>query len=168
MNLVRPSLEYQKSYIEALQEFLNESLHKEAIEFEIEHFAEVVAHMDDAEQGKNLRTNEVPRSEFWLTDSQRYLGKIQIRHKPKGRTPDIASHIYYEVRPSERGRGYGTQLLREGLKEAKKIGLHDVIITCDKDNFSSKKIIEANGGKFIEEIFMQDSDNSILKYHIFL
>ena len=42
--------------------------------------------------------------------------------------------------------GYGTKTLEFALLEAKKFGIHNVLITCDDDNVGSAKIIEKNGG----------------------
>jgi len=42
--------------------------------------------------------------------------------------------------------GYGTEILRFGLRKAKNIGLKSVYINCAKGNVASIKIIENNGG----------------------
>ena len=48
-------------------------------------------------------------------------------------------------------RGYATQALRRMLSVARDVGLHSVEITTDKGNIASSRIIEANGGRFVEE-----------------
>ena len=63
-----------------------------------------------------------------------------------------ASHIGYAVKPSERKKGYGTEMLRLGLLKAKKIGIKKVIMNCNIDNLPSKKIIEKNGGRAMPRI----------------
>ena len=52
----------------------------------------------------------------------------------------------YDVRPSMRRLGYGTQLLRLALPVLQEHGIRRVRITCDDDNIGSAKIIEKNGG----------------------
>ena len=48
-------------------------------------------------------------------------------------------------------RGYATQALRELLPQAKREGLRYVEITTTPANVASQRVIEANGGVFIEE-----------------
>lgn len=90
-----------------------------------------------------------PTIEYELRDGNEYVGFIQIRLKlshSKEVPPAFASHIYYEIEPSKQGRGYGREILKLGLEEARMLGLPEVIITCFEDNLASRKIIEANGG----------------------
>ena len=59
----------------------------------------------------------------------------------------MAGHIGYKIRPSERRKGYGKLICRLAIGEARKLGIGDILITCDDDNIGSRKIIEANGGQ---------------------
>jgi predicted acetyltransferase len=43
--------------------------------------------------------------------------------------------------------GYGKEILRLALVEAKKLGLSKVLIDPNEDNTGSWKIVEANGGE---------------------
>jgi predicted acetyltransferase len=70
-------------------------------------------------------------------------------------TPYLAEeggHIGYDVRPSERRKGYGTHLLRLTLAEARRIGLTRVLVTADEANVPSWRIIEKNGGEYEPEV----------------
>jgi predicted acetyltransferase len=62
----------------------------------------------------------------------------------------VLGHIGYAVVRWKRGRGYATQALREILLEAKAVGLGRVEITTDPDNTASQRVIERNGGKYID------------------
>jgi predicted acetyltransferase len=57
-------------------------------------------------------------------------------------------HIGYDVRPSARGRGFGTMALHLVLVEARRRGLQRVLLTADADNYASLRIIQKNGGVF--------------------
>ena len=59
--------------------------------------------------------------------------------------------IGYGVRPSQRRKGYATQMLRYALEECKKQGLNKVIVACYKQNVGSAKTIMKNNGKLIKE-----------------
>jgi predicted acetyltransferase len=86
---------------------------------------------------------------FWLIAGGEYVGQASIR-------PELATsylmtyggHIGYSIRPSRRHRGYGRRILALGLVEARRLGLAKVLVTCDSDNAGSRRIIEANGGRF--------------------
>lgn len=51
------------------------------------------------------------------------------------------------MRPSSRGKGYGKEMLRLGLEEARKMGIQKVMLSCNEDNLASIGVIEANGGR---------------------
>lgn len=113
----------------------------------------------------------MPTSEYELFDGNIVVGKIQIRHKPShgvGIPENMASHIYYEILPEYRSKGYGKQILALGLEEARKIGLTEISITCMEDNIGSKKIIEANQGVFVEDALIPEEGKKMLKYRISL
>ena len=113
----------------------------------------------------------LPTSEYELFDENILVGKIQIRQKPShgvGIPESMASHIYYEIFPEYRSKGYGKQILALGLEEVKKIGLKEISITCMEDNIGSKKIIEANGGIFVEDAMIPEEGKKMMKYRILL
>lgn len=61
-------------------------------------------------------------------------------------------HIGYSVRPVERGKGYGRELLRLALLRCRELGLVRVLVTCNADNVASEHVILANGGVLEREI----------------
>ena len=99
------------------------------------------------EKGVNLPKGIVPASTFWLIDKGIFIGRVGIRHRLNKKLRGFGGHIGYAIRPSKRNRGYGSKILALALKEAKKLKLKKVLVTCDDDNITSQKIIEKNGGK---------------------
>jgi predicted acetyltransferase len=81
---------------------------------------------------------------------------------------NMANHIYYEINPEYRGKGYGKKILTLGLEKAQELGLDEIYITCMEDNLASKKIIEANGGVFVQETMILSVGKKMLKYKIIL
>lgn len=61
-------------------------------------------------------------------------------------------HIGDGVRPSERKKGIGTQMISLALKECKKLGIDKVLMVCNKENIGSAKSILNNGGILENEI----------------
>ncbi len=114
-------------------------------------------------------SGKLPTSEFVLMEDDVRVGMIQIRHQPSRSATmpvDFASHIYYEIDPAFRGKGYGKKILELGLAEARNIGLREVIITCDASNVASRKIIEANDGELVSEAIVPETGKTFLKFAI--
>lgn len=63
-----------------------------------------------------------------------------------------AGQIGYSVRPSQRGKGYASEILRLTLAEAIQCGFSKILITCNEPNIASAKVIEKNGGIFEKTI----------------
>lgn len=45
------------------------------------------------------------------------------------------------IRPSEREKGIGTQMLALAIEKSKKLGINRILICCDKDNIASARTI---------------------------
>ena len=62
------------------------------------------------------------------------------------------------VRPTERRKGYATQMLSKALEYCKdEVGLDKVMISCNKYNDGSRKTIE-NAGGILEKEFEKDGE----------
>lgn len=96
-------------------------------------------------------------SVFFLLDEERnrLLGAVNIRHYLNESNLLRGGHIGDGIRPSERRKGYGTEIIRLALIECKKLGIDRVLITCDKDNIGSSKAIIKNGGVLENEVLNQ-------------
>jgi predicted acetyltransferase len=103
-------------------------------------------------QGLNLKPEHVPQTTYWLFIDGRPVGIGKLRHYLNDKLRKEGGHIGYSIRPSERGKGYGTLILRELLKVAQSKGINEVLLTCTPDNTLSRKVIEANGGVLAEMV----------------
>lgn len=120
-------------------------------------FAELVRRLEGYSQGIAINAGFVPHSTFWLVDGDRKLvGVSNLRHELTPSLMREGGHIGFGVRPSERGQGYATRLLALTLLEAKKRGIDRALLTCDRDNVASAKVIEKNGGLFDSELTSDD------------
>lgn len=85
----------------------------------------------------------------------RVVGIIDLRHHIDHPILGLwGGHMGYTVRPSERGKGYGKEMLRQNLEKCRERNMDRVMITCSRDNAASEKTILANGGIFEKEVFV--------------
>jgi len=107
----------------------------------------------------------------WLWDGE-FCGSIGFRWQrgTEALPPYCLGHIGYSVVPWKQRRGYATRALREVLKDARARGLRYVEITTAVENAASKRVIEANGGIFIEEFITPPAlgSESDLRYRVSL
>ena len=109
---------------------------------------------------KEPTDDRVPDSVFFLLDNEKnkFLGAVNIRHYLNEILLKEGGHIGLGIRPSERRKGYATQMIALALIECKKLGINKVLITCDKSNIGSAKSILKNGGKLENEFVNSDGD----------
>jgi len=106
----------------------------------------------DYAAGLNLPEGYVQASAFWLYAGDRPVGFGKLRHRLNDTLRRDGGHIGYGVRPTERGRGYGSALLSRLLDEAAKLGIEQALITVNTHNEPSKGVAIGNGGKLTETI----------------
>ena len=98
-----------------------------------------------------LTGTEVPSTTYFAIRKKdnRLVGVIDLRHHINH--PILGTwggHCGDSVRPSERGKGYATEMLRQNVLNADKIGIERMLVVCDEDNIASEKTILANSGLF--------------------
>jgi len=97
-------------------------------------------------RGDNLLPNYVPQTNYWLLIDSYPVGVGKLRHSLNDQLRKSGGHIGYSIRPSERGKGFGKIFLAELLKKAADLEIDKVMLTCEPNNVSSRKVIEANRG----------------------
>ena len=85
-----------------------------------------------------------------------------LRHHLNDRIRQAGGHIGLGVRPSRRGKGLGTDLLRATIEQAVKCGMQEIHIHCYKSNLPSARMIMANGGRLESEI--EDGTEIVQRY----
>ena len=93
---------------------------------------------------------------------------INLRHCLIPSLEHYGGHIGYFIRPSERDKGYGTRMLILALDEARKLGLSQVMMTCNINNLASARGIEKNGGVLASQGISRVSGKLISRYWITL
>jgi predicted acetyltransferase len=172
MQLVSPSVQYEATFLEALEEYKDDpqrgltefsSLKPEEVR---RNFAGYVQHLLDEEKGIGLPDGYVPCTTYWLVDDGEFIGRVSIRHRLTEQLLTEGGHIGYDIRPSKRQTGYGRLILALSLPKAKALGITKALVTCDENNIGSKKIIEANGGILENSVLLAPDKPRKLRYWI--
>jgi predicted acetyltransferase len=164
MHLVIPSLEHLPSYVKALE--TGWSPNNMRPEASLEELACIhgnpesfLASLDSTKiagdpipMPDGTTVPRLPGYRRWMWDGE-FCGSIGLRWQWGTSTlpPYCLGHIGYAVVPWKRRLGYATLALQQLLTDAKQMGLNYVEITTSHDNVISKRVIESNGGVFIEE-----------------
>ena len=170
MKLIIPSIEYD----EQIQAYRNEFLvyggsmdgcgalrHMDQTQKWLDQL-EALAHVESAPPGYVPTTQYI----FVRESDNKVVGVIQIRHSFNDFFEKYGGHIEYSVCPSERRKGYATQMLRLVLPECKKLGLDKVLVCCLQDNEGSRKVILINGGKYESTVYWEEREAQLERYWI--
>ena len=122
-------------------------------------------HLDDCAFGRLDQRFCSTTSYFVVDEADRLVGAASLRHCLTVEGMNIWGHCGYGIRPSERRKGYATEMIGLALEECRKLGIDKVLMTCDKDNIGSRKSILKNGG-VLENEFVNEEGNIEQRYWI--
>ncbi len=106
---------------------------------------------DDRTTGSMLSTKIPCTLYFLMKNSGEILGAIEINHANTYR-----GHLHAGIAPWNRGKGYGSIMLKLALDKCREMKLDKVEICPHKDNIGAIKTIINNDGKLIEEFYEND------------
>lgn len=165
---MKPTEELELDYLSFYEEWkaTGEEMIPWVIKKNPAHFKCMVQELLDAEKGIVLKEGWVPDSTYWLVnEDNRILGVVNIRHTLNDHLMNVGGHIGYGIRPSERQKGYATELLALSLEKTQELGIDRVLVVCDAWNIPSEKTILNNGG--ISDIdFIEENGNVIKRFWI--
>lgn len=124
--------------------------HNDGFSIPFSRFREFLRRVEDGRLGNDLPRGYVPQTTYWAYVGRRPVGISKLRHHLTDALRVTGGHIGYAVRPSERGRGYGTLLLRHTLREAARMNIKTVLITVNENNVRSWRLVEANRGVLVK------------------
>ena len=174
LKLVKASKEYEALILEMLEEWRAFNIsHPEAnrspwaIFYNAQDFNDYMHRLNDiGEHYDEYEKGKVPASTYFALDLDlnKMVGACNIRHYLNEDLRNGGGHIGDGVRPSYRGKGYGKEIVSLALEECKKLGIKEVLMSCNPDNIASKKTITSNGGVY-ERTILED-DELIEQYWI--
>lgn len=150
--LVRPALERKEKALEYREEHF---AHGENIINGSELFDKTESY-EEWLSAITLNTDPKTVNEGWVVtdtffavreEDDKIIGMIDLRHTLNEFLKDLG-HCGYSVRPSERKKGYATEMLRQICKIAEGYGLSELKLSARKNNFASVRTIQKNGGVY--------------------
>jgi predicted acetyltransferase len=170
VKLIFPSKEHEKEAFEFIQEFLeyNSEINGTGGLNRYDDYDEWLLKLEEDLDLPNIPEEKVPASTYFLIreSDNKIIGMINIRHKLNEFLLNEGGHIGYSIRPTERKKGYGTIMLKLALQKCRELNLNKVLITCDKINIASAKVIQNNKGILENEIFSEAFSEIIQRYWI--
>ena len=151
IRLVRPNSELKDDALNFKQEFFS---HNETTI----NGSELLDHTEDYDAWlKSVTANTTPETVdpnwvvtdtfFALDENNKIVGIIDLRHTLNDFLKDFGN-CGYSVRPTERNKGYATEMLHRLLITAKEAGLSELHLSVEKTNAPSIKTIIKNGGVY--------------------
>ena len=164
IRLVEPTLEHEKKALEFKQEFFDNN------ETVIDG-SELLDKTDSYKEWLQSVTNNARRAAsdpdrvltdtfFAMDEDDAIVGIIDLRYELKGSLIDFGN-TGYSVRPSQRRKGYATEMLRLIKEKAAQSGLSTLQLAAERTNYPSVKTILNNGGVFIRSFVFQNGQADV-------
>ena len=163
MELRRPTLADKETILKMMAEFEEAQSAHDGGFWDAENFVyeDWLESNRDMEMGLGIPEGWVPAVQLvaFARDGQA-LGFLNLRLRLNDYLLEKGGHIGYSIRPSERGKGYAKEALRQGLQVAKEKNIKRALVTCSTENPASRAVILANGGE------LEDVRNGTERYWI--
>jgi predicted acetyltransferase len=154
MKIEKISLKHKEAILEMCKEYnLNNEDYNGAFFIKnIIDYEEKIKELDNASNGILDNPAFVPYTCYVFIIENKIVGVGSVRHYLNEYLEKFGGHIGYSIRPTERKKGYGSKALELLINQAKEMNIEKILITCNINNIGSKKVIENNNGKFINQI----------------
>ena len=166
LTLVRPTLEFKSKALDYRQEHFDNNemvINGSELLDKTDSYEEWLKSVTDNTSPDTVNPNWVVTDTFFAVDeNENIIGIIDLRHTLNDFLKDFGNSGY-SVRPSERRKGYATEMLRQILLIAKQAGLQEVYLSVERDNEPSVKTIVKNGGKYERSFEFEGEEADIYK-----
>lgn len=92
------------------------------------------------------------------------VGEVGIRLIKNDFYLNNASQIFYVIRKSYRGKGFGYILIDLIIDECKQLGFHEIYANCDQNNIGSNKLLSIHGS--VVKTYKRNDGNFSNRYKI--
>lgn len=167
--LVKPDLAHYAAYTDMMEEWLASGTQVAPWFLDrppetLEGFAALVRHLDDCQHGRDTGDYSATTSYFVEDEAGALVGAASLRHYLTVAGLRSWGHVGYGVRPSRRGQGCGTQILRLLLEEAGWCHLRRVLAGAHEGNLASRHVIENCGGVLEDVAALPGDPERVCRY----
>ena len=170
LKFIRPTKEYEEQAFEYIKEFQEYNSNINGVGGLKRYLGDYDGWLKKLEEDRTRIASDekVPAETFMLIreSDNKLLGIVNIRLCLNDVLLEHGGHIGYGIRPTERRKGYATYQLYKALEFCKEKGLDRVLVTCDKNNVGSAKIIQNACGILENEIIDPTDGELIQRYWI--
>ena len=164
IRFIRPTEKHKDEALAFKQEFLDNGEHtingSELLD-QMDSYDEWLKSVSDNTSQETVNPSWVVTDTYFAFDkNDRLVGIIDLRHELKGFLEDFGNSGY-SVRPSERRKGYATEMLRLIIERAAEIGLGKLQLSVERTNEPSVKTILKNGGKYERSFTFEGEDADV-------
>ena len=164
ITLKRPIKEYEAEALAFKQEFIDngeQTINGSELLDQMDSYDEWLKSVSDNTSQETVNPSWVVTDTYFaFNENDRLVGVIDLRHELKGFLKDFGNSGY-SVRPSERRKGYATEMLRLIIERAVEIGLGKLQLSVERTNEPSVKTILKNGGKYERSFTFEGEDADV-------
>ncbi len=151
ITLKRPIKEYESKAAAFKQEFIDNketTINGSELFDQMDSYDEWLKSVTDNTSTDTVNPSWVVTDTYFAFDEDDIIvGIIDFRHELNDFLKDFGN-CGYSVRPSERRKGYATEMLKLILERAYQVGMDKLQLSVERSNEASVKTITKNGGKY--------------------
>lgn len=166
IRFIRPTIEHKDDALAFKQEFIDngeQTINGSELLDQLDSYEDWLKSVTDNISKETVNPEWVVTDTFFaLDDNDSIVGIIDLRRELKGFLVDFGN-TGYSVRPSERKKGYATEMLRQLLDVARDCGLNSLQLSVERSNEPSVKTIVKNGGEYERSFEFQGEEADVYR-----